>query len=147
MAGNFKLLEKHVNNSNKTGFEYQVGEALLALIQGNTTQFQTSIGNAQATLGHAIVATGTDSSRQCYDALARLHALQELKAIRAHMSSEGVERRSFMTQLDERLKIMIPMPKYQQFTLALRRAAMEITKTEYSQICLSNVEYHMENET
>jgi serine/threonine-protein kinase ATR len=138
MAGSFTLLEQHVRNSSQSGFEYQVGEALLALRDGNTAQFHVSISNAQTTLAHAIVATGTDSSRQCYDALARLHALQELKAIRANMSIEGAERRGFMTLLDERLKFMVPMAKYQQFTLALRRAAMELTKTTYPVIKSSN---------
>lgn len=127
MAGNWGLLTKHLENSNKSGFEYQVGEALLALMHGNDQQFQMCISNLQTTLGHAIVAAGTDSSRQCYDALARLHAVQELKAIRTHMTSDAAERRRFMSLLDERLNLMIPTPKYQQFTLALRRAAITLS--------------------
>jgi serine/threonine-protein kinase ATR len=127
MAGNWGLLAKHLENSNKSGFEYQVGEALLALMHGNDQKFQTCMSNLQTTLGHAIVAAGTDSSRQCYDALARLHAVQELKAIRTHMTSDTAERRRFMSLLDERLNLVIPTPKYQQFTLALRRAAITLS--------------------
>lgn len=127
MAGNWGLLAKHLENSSKSGFECQVGEALLALLNGNDAQFRMSISNLQTTLSHAIVAAGTDSSRQCYDALARLHAVQELKAIRTHMRGENVERRAFMSLLDERLKFMIPTARYQQFALALRRAAISLS--------------------
>ena len=128
MVGNWSLLEKHLLNSTKSGFEYHVGEALQSLIHGNDTKFQASISNLQTSLGHAIVAAGTDSSRQCYDALARLHAVQELKAIRANMIASAVERQNFMSLLDERLSFMVRSPKYQQFTLALRRAAIAVSR-------------------
>jgi serine/threonine-protein kinase ATR len=127
MAGNWSLLSKHLENSSKSGFEYQVGEAILALWNGNDARFGSSISSLQTTLGHAIVAAGTDSSRQCYDALARLHAVQELKAIRTHMRDDAPERRNFMSLLDERLKFMIPTARYQQFVLALRRAAISLS--------------------
>ena len=127
MAGNWGLLAKHLENSNKSGFEYQVGEALLALLHGNDQQFHLSISNLQTTLGHAIVAAGTDSSRQCYDALARLHTVQELKAIRKHMTGDAAERRTFMSLLDGRLNLLMPSAKYQQFTLAIRRAATTLS--------------------
>ena len=106
-----------------------MGKALLALINGNEQQLQLSISNLQTTLDHAIVAAGTDSSRQCYDALARLHAVQELKTIRTRMTGDAIDRRNFMALLDERLNLLMPSAKYQQFTLALRRAA--ITHSAY----------------
>lgn len=135
MAGKWDLLSQHLENSSKSGFEYQVGEALLALKHGNDKQFQLCISNLHTTLGHTIIATGNDSSRQCYDALARLHVVQELKAIRVHMNGNTSERRAFMALLDERLNFMIPMPKYQQFTLALRRAATILAS--YSRLFVS----------
>ena len=127
MAGNWALLEWHLQNSNKSGFEYQVGEALRALVNGNDQHFQSRLSDLQTTLGHAIVAAGTDSSRQCYDALARLHAVQELKAIRTRLTGDTVERRNLMTLLNERLNFMLPTAKYQQFTLALRRSAIALS--------------------
>ena len=127
MAGNWALLERHLQNSNKSGFEYQVGEALWALVNGNDQHFQSRLSDLQTTLGHAIVAAGTDSSRQCYDALARLHAVQELKAIRTRLTGEPAERRNLMTLLNERLNFMLPTAKYQQFTLALRRSAIALS--------------------
>jgi hypothetical protein len=127
MAGNWGLLAKYLENSNKSGFEYQVGEALLSLMHGNDQQFRMSILNLHTTLGHAIVAAGTDSSRQCYDALARLHAVQELKSIHTHMKGDAAERRNLVSLLDERLNLMIPTAKYQQFALALRRAATTLS--------------------
>jgi serine/threonine-protein kinase ATR len=130
MAGNWGLLAKHLENSDKSGFEYELGTALQALYNGNDQTFQESLSILQTNLGHAIVAAGTDSSRQCYDALARLHAVQEVKAIRSRMTSDASDRRNFMAILDERLTFMVPMSRYQQFTLALRRAA--ITLSTYS---------------
>ena len=134
MAGNWDLLTKHLDNSSKSSFDYQVGQALLALRNGNDVRFQQSISELQITLGHAIVAAGTDSSRQCYDALARLHAVQEMKAIRTHMNSDTTERRNFMSLLDERLQFMTPTAKYQQFALALRRATISLSS--YIQVFL-----------
>jgi serine/threonine-protein kinase ATR len=127
MAGNWALLERHLQNSTKSGFEYQVGEALWALVNGNDQHFQSRLSDLQTTLGHAIVAAGTDSSRQCYDALARLHAVQELKAIRTRLTGDTAERRNLMTLLNERLNFMLPTAKYQQFTLALRRSAIALS--------------------
>lgn len=127
MAGKWELLTKHLENSNKFGFDFQVGQALLALRNGNEVRFQQRISELQVTLGHAIVAAGTDSSRQCYDALARLHAVQEMKAIRTHMTGDAIERRNFMSLLDERLQFMTPSAKYQQFALALRRATISLS--------------------
>src|SRR5271170_711510 len=127
MAGNWALLERHLQNSSKSGFEYQVGEALWALVNGNDQHFQSRISDLQTTLGHAIVAAGTDSSRQCYDALARLHAVQELKTIRTRLSGDATERRNLMSLLNERLDFMLPTAKYQQFTLALRRSAISLS--------------------
>ena len=127
MAGNWGLLATHLENSNKSGFEYQMGEALLALMHGNDQQFHLSISNLQTTQSHAIVTAGTDSSRQCYDALARLHSVQELKAIRSHMTAGATERRTFTSLLGERLNLLMPSVKYQQFALAIRRAAISLT--------------------
>ena len=126
-VGNWTLLGKFLSDANGSGFDYQIGNALLALLNGNDTQFEISISNLRSTLGHAIVAAGTDSSRQCYDALAKLHAVQELKAIRRNMKVEMTDRRNFMALLDERLSLMMPTAKYQQFTLALRRAAIALS--------------------
>ena len=131
MAGKWALLERHLQNSKKSGFEYQVGQTLLALVNGNDQQFQLRISDLQTTLGHAIVAAGTDSSRQCYDALARLHAVQDLKTIRTRFSSDATERRNHMTLLNERLNFMLPTAKYQQFTLALRRSAISLSTYTY----------------
>jgi hypothetical protein len=64
--------------------------------------------------------------------LARLHAVQELKAIRTHMRDDAPERRNFMSLLDERLKFMIPTARYQQFVLALRRAAISLSAYSHS---------------
>jgi serine/threonine-protein kinase ATR len=128
MANNWASLGNHLENATKSGFEYQVGEALMALSNGNEQQFQQIITSLRTTLGHTIVAAGTDSSRQCYDALSKLHAVQELKSIRSHMTQEPAGRRHFMSLLDERLNLMNPSPKYLQFVLALRRAATTLSR-------------------
>ena len=123
MANNWGSLSKHLETATKSGFEYQTGEALMALMNGNEQQFQKTITSLRTTLGQAIVAAGTDSSRQCYEALSKLHAVQELKATRSHMTRDSAGRRHFMSLLDERLNLMNPSPRYLQFVLALRRAA------------------------
>jgi len=119
-------METYLNRSEKSGFEYALGNAILALHDGNNEMFEQGISAVQKMLGDAIIASGTDSSRQCYDALAKLHAVQDLKAIQGYLWQDPVQRRASMSLLDERLKCMTPTPKYQQFCLALRRAAIHM---------------------
>lgn len=126
MTGKWGELRIYLDQSERSGFEYQLGKAILAMWDGNDEMFNLCISEVQRHIGDVIVATGTDSSRQCYDALAKLHAVQDLKSLGIYMRQNHVDRRASMGLLDERLKYMIPIPKYQQFALAIRRTAINI---------------------
>jgi serine/threonine-protein kinase ATR len=124
MTQRWDELTKFLNNSERSGFEYFLGRTMLALYDGNEEEFNLRISEVRRHLGDIIVASGTDSTRQCYDALVKLHAVQDLKALTVYMRQDHRDRRASMKLLDERLEFMIPIPKYQQFALAVRRAAI-----------------------
>ncbi|OKL62432.1 hypothetical protein UA08_02676 [Talaromyces atroroseus] len=128
--GKWSKLDEYLKicpKENVTDFTIGISSALIALRNGDKTQFHDTIQKLRLNITRSMTINSTISLQSCHDELLQLHALSDVEAIVNADSRPGMTKAELVDTLDHRLGLLGVYISEKQYLLGLRRAAMELS--------------------
>ena len=131
VTGKWAKLKRYLTDSNLAlggDFNLGIGSALLALSQDKNVHFLTILDNLRRNIAKGLSTSNVTSLQSCHDAMLQFHVLTEIEAISGVRSSDEADKPSLIRSLNQRLDVLGAFLSDKQYTLGIRRAAMQVSK-------------------
>ncbi|KAH8201173.1 hypothetical protein TruAng_004641 [Truncatella angustata] len=120
-------------------FNVAVARALSHLDKGSTKAFIEELLIMRDRISSTMTFTATSSLHACHEALLRCHVLTDLELI-AGLNNEGSQHpQEVLKSLERRLEMLGSYVNDKQYVLSIRRAAMELCRSRFSDLDISSL--------
>ncbi|KAK9420883.1 putative Phosphatidylinositol 3 [Seiridium unicorne] len=120
-------------------FNVSVAQALSHLAKGSTKAFIEELAVMRDRISSSMTFTATASLHACHEALLKCHVLTDLELI-AGLNNDGSQHpQEVLKSLDRRLEVLGSHLNDKQYILSIRRAAMELSRSRFSNLDISSL--------
>ncbi|MCJ1477208.1 serine/threonine-protein kinase M1 [Lambiella insularis] len=119
-------------------FNVGIGSALLAIREKNYNEGGVILDTLRNSIAKGLSASTTTSLQACHDVMLQLHILTEIEVISGVEESAQPDLPALLTLLDQRLNVLGAFSSDKQYLLGLRRAAMQLSRHDFSGLNLSS---------
>ncbi|KAF2712355.1 hypothetical protein K504DRAFT_372017 [Pleomassaria siparia CBS 279.74] len=136
-----RILDSSAENQVKPSLDFNVGvgRAMLALRHQHTDEFKAIIASLREGIAKSLSPTTTASLHACHDYLVKLHVLYEVEAISGVTVDTPPNRTALLANLDQRLEILGAYISDKQYLLGARRAAMQLSRIEFTKLDIASM--------
>ncbi|KAL9130247.1 MAG: hypothetical protein Q9217_001540 [Psora testacea] len=140
VTGKWEKLRSYVDQSPlwMRDFNVGIGRALLALSDRQVDKFAAILGNLRSFEVRSLSTTNTASLQECHESMLKFHVLAELEAISGAPDAGNVDKQNLTKSLNQRLDVLGPFLSDKQYILGLRRAAMQLSRREFSNLDIAS---------
>ncbi|KAF2019578.1 hypothetical protein BU24DRAFT_419179 [Aaosphaeria arxii CBS 175.79] len=119
-------------------FNVGIGRALLALRSGQQEEFSKTIESLRAAVAAELSPATTASIHASHDHLVKLHVLYEIEAVSGTSEKTATDRKDLLEVLERRLDVIGAYTSDKQYVLGIRRAVMQLSKIEFTNLDISS---------
>lgn len=130
VIGKWEKLRRYVAlKSDSLGADFNIclGNALLALHDGELAHFSTAIQKLRESSARNLSPTTTASIQACHETMLRFHALSDLEAVSGVRATAEIDRRVLLGTMYHRLNVLGAFLSDKQYLLGIQRAAMQLS--------------------
>ncbi|KAI0125275.1 phosphatidylinositol 3 [Xylariales sp. AK1849] len=133
-----KFISKYQGDRTEN-FNVCVAQALLHLQKGSTKAFVEEMNTMRDRIGSSMTFTATSSLHACHEALLKCHVLTDLELI-AGINNDGSQHpQEILKSLNRRLEVLGSYVNDKQYVLGIRRAAMELSRSRFTDLDVSSL--------
>ncbi|KAH8661929.1 phosphatidylinositol 3 [Xylariales sp. PMI_506] len=141
-TGRWQTMQKFISRyqgDHTENFNVCIAQALLHLQKGWTKAFVEEIKMIRDRISSSMTFTTTSSLHACHEAMLKCHVLTDLELI-AGTSNDGSQHpQEILKSLDRRLEVLGSYVNDKQYVLGIRRAAMELSRSRFTDLDISSL--------
>ncbi|KAF8246273.1 hypothetical protein K440DRAFT_655242 [Wilcoxina mikolae CBS 423.85] len=131
VSGNWDALDRYLSTSNErtdSTYDIRMGYTLSELRKHNMEAFLKRLDSAREGVTSMMTESATGNIRQCHHFLVQLHALSEVQSISEALQCEEIDLAGLTQTFKSRLNLMGTYSTDKQYILAVRRAALQLSR-------------------
>jgi serine/threonine-protein kinase ATR len=126
----------NIKDDSHAEFNIGVGAVLQAMHRKDFDQSKVLLNDLRCNIARSMSVTTTASLQACHEVMLKFHILTEVELIGQRADDE--DRLALLKSLNQRLEVIGAFLPHKQYLLGLRRAAMQLSRHEYSKLDLSS---------
>ncbi|KAI1337113.1 phosphatidyl inositol 3-kinase-like protein [Xylariaceae sp. FL0016] len=141
-TGRWDTMQRFVNKyqgDHSEDFNVSIAQALLYLQKGWTKAFIQEMKIMRDRVSSSLTLSMTSSLQACHEPLLRSHILTDLELITGINIDGSLPPQETLKSLERRLEVLGSYVNDKQYILAIRRAAMELTRPRFGDIDVSSL--------